>query len=504
MEHVTRDVYAESTIGPMQGKLSTIVKFLACWGLQLLPYTAEVVYALGAALKWRGYRSADNYLYLSKTVAEREGATLDAATRRALKDVIRSCKRGLGPSKRCEGLILEIMPDLPAAEHSWCAGGPWRPRETLILGAWWMLREVELSNAELRSVSFNHRLLSASWTLPASKTDVSALGETVSHGCSCRWTGSRRTAHPLCPFHLLLEHVRAMYRRFRDRFDEEGWALPGYPLFPDRNGDVCTKAGVTDTKRKAAQLLGHALVDPGGLFLHSGHALRVTGAQALARAGVSEHTIALIARWGSATVLLYIRKAPLAASHHLAAVAVAGWQRNRGASSSAAPFSGTSVVRSVAPHSTDPVHCTVPAGEHAALRGVVKALDQRLSSAEAQLRDLTEWRNSLTTLTPVGQVVEARVVGEVVQPTNADVDYHFPFVRSIREVTHKVRVGYPNHPHQWRARCGWQFGLADVAVPLMEHPTCHKSLCDRCFKTEKKAARAAALVRVREVGVDAE
>ena len=60
-------------------------------------------------------------------------------------------------------------------------------------------------------------------------------------------------------------------------------------------------------------------------LLHSRHAMRVTGAQALSRAGLSEHTIALIDRWDSATVLTYIRKAPLVASHHLAAVALVGW-----------------------------------------------------------------------------------------------------------------------------------------------------------------------------------
>ena len=96
------------------------------------------------------------------------------------------------------------------------------------------------------------------------------------------------------------------------------------------------------TIRLAARLLGQHLVDPGGLYLHSGHALRVTGAQALSRAGLSEHTISLLARWGSSAVLKYIRKEPLSASHHLAAVAVLGWERNA-SSGSAAPMASSSV-----------------------------------------------------------------------------------------------------------------------------------------------------------------
>ena len=42
MESVIQDVYAESSHGPMQSKLKTIRKFLACWGLPLVPYTPEV------------------------------------------------------------------------------------------------------------------------------------------------------------------------------------------------------------------------------------------------------------------------------------------------------------------------------------------------------------------------------------------------------------------------------------------------------------------------------
>ena len=53
MDEVIRDVYAESSHDPMEAKMRTNLMFLACWNLPLVPYTAEVVYALGAALKWR-------------------------------------------------------------------------------------------------------------------------------------------------------------------------------------------------------------------------------------------------------------------------------------------------------------------------------------------------------------------------------------------------------------------------------------------------------------------
>ena len=135
MRDVVNGVYADSTQAPMLAKMRTNRMFLACWNLPLVPYTVGVAYALGASLKWRKYRSAEDYLYLSKVVAEREGAHISQATHRALKAVIRSCKRGLGPAKHCEGLVLEVMPDLPAASVAWSSGGPWRPRDSLILGS---------------------------------------------------------------------------------------------------------------------------------------------------------------------------------------------------------------------------------------------------------------------------------------------------------------------------------------------------------------------------------
>ena len=62
MDAVARDVYTVTAHGPREAKMRTVLAFLACWKLPFIPYTSEVVYALGAALKRRGYRSAEEYL----------------------------------------------------------------------------------------------------------------------------------------------------------------------------------------------------------------------------------------------------------------------------------------------------------------------------------------------------------------------------------------------------------------------------------------------------------
>ena len=59
---------------------------------------------------------------------------------------------------------------------------------------------------------------------------------------------------------------------------------------------------MTATIRAAALHLGSDLVSPDGTERVSGHSLRVTGAQGLARLGLDAWSIQLLGRWGSAAV----------------------------------------------------------------------------------------------------------------------------------------------------------------------------------------------------------
>ena len=152
---------------------------------------------------------------------------------------------------------------------------------------------------------------------------------------------------PLCPYHLMVGRLRAYRRRFTRRFYASGLAKPGFPLFPDNMGEACAKDGVTNTVRHAAKHSGQQIVEPGGLVLHTGHAMRVLGVQGLSRAGFAELTVALIARWGSSAVNGYLRKATLTSSHLLASAALAGWERvavaNAGGSASSSSTRPTHV-----------------------------------------------------------------------------------------------------------------------------------------------------------------
>ena len=508
-----REIQADSSRGPAASKLRTIERFLRCFNLGLVPFTVRVVYALGSALKWRKYRAAEQYLYMARATAERRGAVVSKAASRAVTDMIRSCRRGLGPSRRCEGLIMENLPALPGGAAAWAAGGPMRPRSVLVIGSWYMLREIEFSNAETRSVHFNMAVLSITLTLPVSKADPSALGTSVTHGCCCLSVATDGLEHSackelmrsraLCPFHQLLDHMAILRRTFPKRFDNNGWARPGFPLFPDSSGRVCTKEGVAATIRRAAALLGQPTHDPGGLALHTGHALRVTGAQALARAGLSEHQISLLARWGSAAVLRYIRTAPLASTHRMAAYVFAGWQ-NGGAGSLA--FAPTGVTRlSVFPSCKalpKPKVAPRPALPKYGVR--MNSIEQRLAEVEAAVKRLEGWRagiNETATQSTISCAPPLIPEAVVEAPKLAS---HSPYVTSGYGKVHEVEVGFPAHPLDWITSCGWRFGASREAKSSWELPEFYKQYCENCFFSQRALAKNASQVRVQEVGAAAQ
>ena len=123
--------------------------------MELMPFTVDTVFSLASALKLQKYRSAKNDLSAASIEAERRGAVLTGTLRRALKDSVRSCARGIGLGKRCEGLIFELLPGLPGGRLAWCAEGPMNPRSVIMMNSWFMSRDSEVGGAELRSITFN-------------------------------------------------------------------------------------------------------------------------------------------------------------------------------------------------------------------------------------------------------------------------------------------------------------------------------------------------------------
>ena len=150
---------------------------------------------------------------------------------------------------------------------------------------WWLLREVEVAGLQVRDVTVEagHGCGVAVIDISSSKTDAQARGVSRRHGCAC-------PSH-LCP----VKAVRRLWLRTVG-------SQPGAPLVVTTEGCTPTKAQVVLEIRALARWLGAN----SGNF--TGHSLRVTGAQRMAEAGMSEEKIRLFGRWASRAMMRYVRE----------------------------------------------------------------------------------------------------------------------------------------------------------------------------------------------------
>jgi len=314
-----------------------------------------------------------------------------------------------------------------------CNDGPVGFRNALVCGAFWMLRELEISSALVRHISVDATLLSIEWNLPASKTDVKALGKIRRWGCVC--AGS--LAEP-CPAHAVLDQLRLLATLFGARYG------PDLPLFPTAAGRVADRRRVVESIEVVALRVGEPLVDAAGSRRFGGHSLRVTGARTLAASGVDVLLIQLMARWSSDVVLRYVSEAPLAAITDA--------------------FRGRSRLNVAAPRSA----VGAPADLQAALSAV-----QAAPQADARLKDYLSEELSLATAA-AGRGEAPPAEGYILNTGSSVV--HKPLVWS-RSVP----------PLGWRTECGWPFGTTSSSwQAAAEAP--HSAQCRTCFRRARASS----------------
>ena len=408
------------------------------------PPTKDKLISLGAALKAGRYATADHYVSHYKVQCERDGYHLDPALHRVYLDVIRSCRRGVGGPVKALALPLMRLGELDIdLDDPWVAGGPVGPAAAIIAGAWFLTREVELSTTRARLASLEtdvdgHRAVR--WFLPASKNDVEARGVSRAHGCSC----VPGVARASCPYCAVAAQLQRLERLFPTRWTD-GVPDLDLPLFPTSSGDVVNKEAMSETIVEAARRLKVPTSAPDSSARVSGHSLRVTGAQGLARAGVEVWAIQLLGRWGSDTVLEYVREVPLELSTSWAA----------------------KVARQ---HALDAV-----------LRDRSLVVEGRLSASSAS--------SSAALPQPgLGSVARAALTDALAEAADAALVEAVPvsrcrFVTSDSGKWHRLApAGLAGTSASWMSACGWRFGgsLASLATDLPASP-CHKFLCARCF-----------------------
>eukprot|EP00969_Alexandrium_andersonii_P152067 6724512-Alexandrium_andersonii.AAC.1 len=106
-----------------------------------------------AVLVSAGYRSAASILSVAKQRHVQAGRPWTDALSLAHREANRAATRGLGPPWRTAPFPLASADQLPADPAPWAGGGPLGPRNFLVVGCWWLLREIEAAHLTIGDIT---------------------------------------------------------------------------------------------------------------------------------------------------------------------------------------------------------------------------------------------------------------------------------------------------------------------------------------------------------------
>ena len=168
-------ILAATTRPAVDSRLKTWRELSTAWELPPWPLTVTLVHSLGASFKRGRYHSSS--LYFGAAIAHQLralGMPVGEEIRFAVKDTVRAIKRGLGPTQLKDSFDFEALKSLvdPAAElRAFDHEDSEAALDMAIIGTWWMLREIEISNGRLRHLYLAEGDL-VHLLLPVSKADT--------------------------------------------------------------------------------------------------------------------------------------------------------------------------------------------------------------------------------------------------------------------------------------------------------------------------------------------
>ena len=307
LEAFDADVTAASSSASVQSTWRTWLGYHRKWfgpDVPPIPLTPAIIRAVGACFKEGAYVSFSAYMSKAKEMHILDGYDWSHLLDICSKKATRSVTRGAGTARQSNPFDLEkaitactLTPEVIPA----CAPVGWV--NLLIVGTYFVMREIELAFAQAAHVTIKARERKAVLLLPVSKKDPKAVGCERTWACLCDKPAGGR---PDCPFCALKNQLALLGKEFGSPLP------PGLPLFPSASGLHVDKAAVVSALECIVAAYGDRIVAANGCRLFGGHSFRVTGAQRLASLGVEVVKIMVLARWSGETVLRYIRDAPLA------------------------------------------------------------------------------------------------------------------------------------------------------------------------------------------------
>ena len=298
------DALATTTRPVYDSYEKTLLELARAGGFSLLPLSMEKVNRIGGALRAAGYRSVANYLEHYRRMHLLAGGAWPTELAFCFKGARRAAVRGLGPSVRAAPFRASEIREQVASTQSCSTGAPRDYGAFVLVGVWWLLREIEASALTVASVEQEAGGGSlVALRLGVTKADIRGRGAVRAHRCVCALAGPWAAACPACSLKSVAQRRLA-----------EG-AGPSDPLFVAADGrSCCVKADTVALLRARFTTAGEGVID--------GHSMRRTGAQLLTAAGVEPWFVEWFGRWGSSAVRAYVEDARAFAPQASSAAAV--------------------------------------------------------------------------------------------------------------------------------------------------------------------------------------
>ena len=166
------DMLARGTRGSSAAILERWCEFHTAWfgpASPPFPLTVGKARAVMALLKAGGYSSAPNHLSAAWVASRDRGFPEDPLIAPEAVRLKRSCLRGIGQAKQTHALPLRRLGELTSDPEPWAPGGPIAPRDTLVLGSWFLMREIEMASAKIGDVAVSETAKEFSLTLRAQR-----------------------------------------------------------------------------------------------------------------------------------------------------------------------------------------------------------------------------------------------------------------------------------------------------------------------------------------------
>ena len=385
-----------------------------------------------------------------------------------IRDVVRSVRRGLGPSRLKAGFDLSALSKLVDNRDDvpFDMDRPAHMTDLMILCSWFMLRELEISFARDTHLTISGNEVQI--MVPVHKTSTHGSLTVRSLRCAC---GVRD--QPLCPWHAAERHLIRLG-------DHPHKSNQGYfPLFPSSEGDAITKYLFTKALRQTLQQAGveTTINDTGGkpIERYGGHSLRVAGAQFMAAAGVQTALIQLLGRWSSSAIERYIQTAPLSVVPQIPTEILSsevGRNTKTGLGNPGTP-AVVPPTPTVAPYPAPATPAREALVHSRLISDPLEGQDMSLGASMRASADTAQIAEHSAQIQSIKQEIFA--LARAVKPPD-----ELMIARPRSSVIHRSLCDeLQNPPNQWRTRCGWKYGLSRFfRVGIMSDT---QRCCRKCF-----------------------